>query len=164
MEDSIGGGGGIDGAVNALGGDELLQARFALPLLSEHGYRCYTGDAKMTVAGRLPCSYVIHAVGPNLGLAGRKAGMEYESDLMLLESAYKTSMNCAREKNLKSIGFCIISGGIYRGRCPLERVVLMGLRTIAKNAYPGLETVVFCGFTHEEKKVLFDVAKAGLPY
>jgi O-acetyl-ADP-ribose deacetylase (regulator of RNase III) len=73
-------------------------------------------------------------------------------------------MDRAREKNLKSVGFCIISGGIHRGRCPLERVVLMGLLAIAKNAYPGLETVVFCGFTYEEKDVIFDVAKAGLPY
>ena len=73
MEDSIGGG-GIDGAVNALGGDELVQARFALPRLNDSGFRCYTGDAKMTVAGRLPCSYVIHAVGPNLA----KGGTDYE--------------------------------------------------------------------------------------
>ena len=65
----------------------------------------------------------------------------------LLEAAYKNTMERARENELKSVGFCILSAGIFRGGCPLKVVIKTGLETIAKNTYPGLETVVFCGFT-----------------
>ena len=151
------GGGGIDGAVNALGGHVLKQARFALPLIGVTNVRCETGDAKITVAGGLPCSYVIHAVGPNFVYSET----EHEVELQLLESAYKNSMDRAREKHIKSVGFCILSAGIYRGSCPLSVVIKTGRLAIARHAYPGLQTVVFCGFTSEERAVISDVAKTG---
>ena len=69
-------------------------------------------------------------------------------------------MERAREDELKSVGFCILSAGIFRGGCPLKVVIEKGLETIAKNTYPGLETVVFCGFTPQEQAVLSDIAKA----
>ena len=67
-------------------------------------------------------------------------------------------MERARENELKSVGFCILSAGIFRGGCPLKVVIATGLETIAKNAYPGLETVVFCGFTPQEQAQLSDFA------
>ena len=65
------GGGGIDGRICALGGPALDAARRALPTIdgSPFGPRCKTGDAKMTIAGNLPCDKVIHAVGPIFGHA-----------------------------------------------------------------------------------------------
>ena len=56
-------------------------------------------------------------------------------------------MERARENDLKSVGFCILSAGIFRGGCSLKVVIEKGLETIAKNTYPGFETVVFCGFS-----------------
>ena len=53
---------------------------------------------------------------------------------------------------------CILSAGIFRGACPLKVVIEKGLETIAKNTYPGLETVVFCGFTPQEQAELSDFA------
>ena len=64
----------------------------------------------------------------------------------------------ARENELKSVGFCILSAGIFRGGCPLKVVIQKGLETIAKNTFPGLETVVFCGFTPQEQAELSDIA------
>ena len=69
-------------------------------------------------------------------------------------AAYKNAMERARENELRSVGFCILSAGIFRGGCPLKVVIETGLMTIAKNTYPGLETVVFCGFTPQEQAEL----------
>jgi O-acetyl-ADP-ribose deacetylase (regulator of RNase III) len=143
------GGGGIDGEVNRRGGDALEAARVALPVVDGHK-RCLTGDAKITVAGDLPCSKVIHAVGPAFGYSPNLA--DHSGKLELLEAAYKNTMERARENELKSVGFCILSAGIFRGGCPLKVVIKTGLETIAKNTYPGLETVVFCGFTSRRSR------------
>ena len=111
---------GIDGEVNRRGGDALEAARVALPVVDGHK-RCLTGDAKITVAGDLPCSKVIHAVGPAFGYSPHLA--DHADKLELLEAAYKNSMERARENELKSVGFCILSAGIFRGGCPLKIVI-----------------------------------------
>ena len=149
------GGGGIDGEVNRRGGPVLEEARWALPVL-EAGRRCPTGDAKITVAGYLPCSKVIHAVGPAFGYS--PSVEDHADKLELLEAAYKNAMERARENELKSVGFCILSAGIFRGGCPLKIVIETGLKAIAKNTYSGLETVVFCGFTPQEQGEIHDLA------
>ena len=149
------GGGGIDGEIGRRGGETLYAARCALPVLNG-GNRCPTGDAKITVAGDLPCSKVIHAVGPAFGYSPHLS--DHADKLELLEAAYKNSMERARENELKSVGFCILSAGIFRGGCPLKIVIETGLKAIAKNTYPGLETVVFCGFTAQEQAELHDFA------
>ena len=153
------GGGGIDGEVNYQGGIELEKARRELPLLDDSPYkRCDTGDAKITIAGSLPCKKVNHAVGPRFGF-----GSDHDDDLNMLENAYMNSMLRARECGLKTVAFCILSAGIFRGNCPLKTVIKRGMDAIAKNTYPGLEQVVFCGFTYNEQKeldsILKDIAK-----
>jgi O-acetyl-ADP-ribose deacetylase len=148
------GGGGIDRMVNDLGDDEIWKARQALPALDSHGYkRCETGDAKITIAGNLPCSKVIHAVGPRFGY------MNHEENLLKLEETYKSAMERAQENGLTSVGFCIISAGIFRGNCPLDTVIKTALESIAKYAYAGLQTVVFCGYTPEERHVITHLAE-----
>ena len=91
------GGGGIDGRIAFLGGPALAQARLALPTLdgSLYGPRCRTGDAKITVAGSLPCDKVIHAVGPVFDFSP-----PYDQDLLLLANAYKSAMKLARAEGL----------------------------------------------------------------
>ena len=69
-----------------------------------------------------------------------------------LERAYKSG--------LKSVAFCILSGGIFRGSCPLLTVVKAGMKAIAKHACEsGLETVVFCAFTMQEKEIFPQATK-----
>ena len=101
---------------------------------------------------------MIHAVGPRFGYSSNLE--DHADDLELLEAAYKNAMERARENDLKSVGFCILSAGIFRGGCPLKVVIETGLETIAKNTYPGLETVVFCGFTPQEQAQLSDFANS----
>ena len=149
---------GVGSTERSIGAAGTRWWRRALPCVPdvEAGRRCPTGDAKITVAGDLPCSKVIHAVGPRFGYSSNLE--DHADDLELLEAAYKNAMERARENDLKSVGFCILSAGIFRGGCPLKVVIETGLKAIAKNTYSGLETVVFCGFTPQEQGEIHDLA------
>lgn len=147
------GGGGIDGEINRRGGPVLHDARNALPELAPYK-RCDTGDAKITVSGNLPCDKVIHAVGPRFG-----CGPDHSRDLDLLQSAYASSLERAREAKLKSVGFCLLSAGIFSGMCPLKDILRVGIQTLASKAYPELETIVLCGFTQQERELLVELVE-----
>ena len=141
------GGGGVDGIIGRKGGIALARARHALPTAPD-GSRCATGDAKTTEAGDLPCDFVIHTVGPEIGY-----NPPHDADLDLLASAYKSAMREAADKKLTAVAFCLISAGIFRGGCSLEEVVKPAFTTIAENVYPELKKVYICAFTEEEQRV-----------
>jgi O-acetyl-ADP-ribose deacetylase (regulator of RNase III) len=94
------GGGGVDGAIHAAGGPEVLEdcrRRFPDGLA--------TGAAGWTTAGRLPARWVIHVVGPNWN-----AG---ERDRSLLESCYSGALAVADELGARTVAFPLVSAGIY---------------------------------------------------
>src|SRR3954453_12254316 len=93
------GGGGVDGAIHAAAGPELLAECRTLG-------GCPTGDAKITLGYRLPARHVIHAVGPVW-----HGGSRGEADA--LGSCYRRALELCQSNQLKSVAFAAISTGVY---------------------------------------------------
>jgi O-acetyl-ADP-ribose deacetylase len=112
-------GGGVDGAIHRAGGPAILD-----DLERRYGRdrHCPTGEAVVTVAGILPASWVIHAVGP----IWRGGGV---GEAALLASAYRASMDRAAEIGARSVAFPAISCGVYG--YPIEAAAEIGLATVA---------------------------------
>jgi O-acetyl-ADP-ribose deacetylase len=131
--ESLLGGGGVDGAIHEAAGPQLLEECRALG-------GCPTGDAKITGAGELPAKHVIHAVGPVWH--GGDAG---ESEQ--LARAYKRSIELAAEHGDKRVAFPAISTGVYR--FPVERAAEISIRAVreAMAEHPEVEEARFWLFS-----------------
>jgi len=111
---SLLGGGGVDGAIHRAGGPTILAECRKLG-------GCATGDAKITAGGKLKARHVIHTVGPVY-----HGGSHGEPDL--LASAYRRSLEVARENRLHSLAFPSISTGAYG--YPIAAAARIALRTV----------------------------------
>jgi O-acetyl-ADP-ribose deacetylase (regulator of RNase III) len=99
------GGGGVDGAIHRAAGPQLLAACKLLPQVRPN-VRCPTGEARLTDGFELAAKFVIHTVGPVW-----HGGSRNESEL--LASCYRESLNLAAENRIRTIAFPAISCGVY---------------------------------------------------
>ena len=129
---SLLGGGGVDGAIHRGGGPQILEECRKIG-------GCPPGEARITTGGRLKAKYVIHTVGPIY--YGGQAG---ESDI--LASAYRSSLELASERGIKTVSFPSISTGAYG--YPIGLAAPIALRTVMEylRTHPEIELVRFVLF------------------
>jgi O-acetyl-ADP-ribose deacetylase (regulator of RNase III) len=132
---SLLGGGGVDGAIHRAAGPELLAECRTLG-------GCPTGEARITRGYRLPARHVIHAVGPRY-----RDGQHGEA--ALLAGAYTNSLRLAAENALRTIAFPAISCGIYG--YPLAEAAAIAVDSVrdALAVERSIEQVIFACFSAE---------------
>ena len=141
---SLMGGGGVDGAIHRAGGPAILAA---CRVIRERQYPdgLPTGEAVITMGGRLPARFVIHTVGP---IYGHHEG----EDARLLAACYKNSIALAASQGLKTIAFPAISTGAYGYPKDEAARVAVGAIERALAAHPSITNVRLVFLTADDAK------------
>ncbi len=133
------GGGGVDGAIHRAAGKELLQE---CKLLNG----CETGDAKITKAYNLKAKYIIHTVGPVW-----RGG--YNDEANLLKNCYLRCLQIAVENNITTIAFPNISTGVYNFPKKMAAEIAIFIVTEFLSQNISIEKVIFATFDDENYEI-----------
>ena len=136
---SLLGGGGVDGAIHRAAGPDLLKECRTLG-------GCDTGDAKITAGFRLKARHVIHTVGPIY-----RGGTSREPEL--LKSCYRRCFEVAHENKVKTIAFPSISTGAYGYPISLASEIAVKTALDQLTRYPDIERVFFVLFSNKDLEV-----------
>ncbi len=141
---SLMGGGGVDGAIHRAGGPAILEA--CCKIVAKQG-GCKTGEAVITVAGKLPAKFVIHTVGPVWNGANRNEEVK-------LTACYRNSLQLALDNDCRTIAFPNISTGIYG--FPKDLAAKISVKTVAEflSDSVGIDKVLFVCFDSENFELL----------
>jgi len=136
--ENLGGGEGVDGAIHAAAGPELLAE-------CQRIGGCKTGEAVITKGYHLLSEYVIHTVSP-------KYGSENGNEDELLSNCYQACLSLAFEHNIRSIAFPNLSTGLYR--YPKEEAAAIAFSSVREwlqgHQYYNFEKIIFVSFTEED--------------
>jgi O-acetyl-ADP-ribose deacetylase (regulator of RNase III) len=140
------GGMGVDGAIHHIAGPALQQACQQVPEVRPD-VRCPRGEARITPGFNLPCEFVIHTVGPIYESASVSAP--------ILTSAYRSSLELAKEQQLRTIAFPAISCGIYG--YPIDAAAAVAMRACREH-HGNLQEIRFVLFGRESYERWLDAA------
>ncbi|OJD32164.1 a1pp-domain-containing protein [Diplodia corticola] len=142
--ESLLGGGGVDGAIHCAAGPDLRDECETLD-------GCATGSAKITKGYELPARHVIHAVGPIYWVAKRRGGAGEPE--RLLRGCYRRALELARENGCRSLAFSALSTGAYGypSGDAAETAVGEVRRWLDEDEEGGLERIVFCNFLEKDE-------------
>ena len=138
------GGGGVDGAIHAAAGPELLEECKKL-----NG--CHRGQAKLTKGYNLQAKHVIHTIGPKYG---QEDGLEDE----ILANCYINSLNIAKDKRAKTVAFPNISTGVYR--YPKDEAAEIAINTVKdfiKKNPTAFDKIIFVSYTEADYKLFKEI-------
>lgn len=138
------GGGGVDGAIHRAAGPELLE-------FCRHLGGCSVGEARITPGFRLPAKWVIHTVGPVW-----RGG--HEGEAVLLENCYENSFRLAIEHGIRSIAFPSISTGVYG--YPFEQAALIAASVMRRHE-ENFEQIVACCFSRADAECYGELLASG---